>query len=211
MVFSTPCSPDLLRACAGDNQTLAARALSLVVHDTEDPMAMVQDTSDGVGSDAQSDFGGLSLVEDDLSLVEDDVNAEVIGVKATLDVEVMRVLTLCHELISRKSPSDSPRERSETLVQICRVKRQLSSHTARLPLSRHRRFALSTDSRNLLKKWFDAHEDNPYPTPLEKQVLSASAKMTIKQVNDWFTNHRKRSWNGKLTTPELREEELWLD
>ena len=48
-----------------------------------------------------------------------------------------------------------------------------------------------------LKAWFDGHDEEPYPTRYEKEVLSAQTAMDIKQVEGWFTNHRKRNWAKK--------------
>ena len=47
---------------------------------------------------------------------------------------------------------------------------------------------------SMLTRWFNEHVEDPYPTTLEKQVLASNAHMSVKQVNDWFTNHRKRHW-----------------
>ena len=64
--------------------------------------------------------------------------------------------------------------------------------------ARHRRFSLASASKRVLKAWFDEHLDSPYPTPKEKSLLARSAGLSIKQVNDWFTNYRKRHWEQEL-------------
>ena len=60
------------------------------------------------------------------------------------------------------------------------------------------RFSLASASKRVLKAWFDEHLDSPYPTPKEKSLLARSAGLSIKQVNDWFTNYRKRHWEQEL-------------
>jgi hypothetical protein len=45
-----------------------------------------------------------------------------------------------------------------------------------------------------LRDWFEQHQDNPYPDDDEKQTLSASTGLSLKQVCNWFVNHRKRKW-----------------
>ena len=143
--------------------------------------------------------------QSDFDIHEDAINnrTEVPGATVPLDLEVMRVLNGCQQLIrSLANRLDISLEESETLLDITKLKQRLSTHTVRAPVQRHRRLTLSTDSRRILKEWFDAHEENPYPTPLEKHVLAAAASMSIKQVNDWFTNHRKRYWNVKESNDE---------
>ena len=64
----------------------------------------------------------------------------------------------------------------------------------RKSICRHRRYSLSSDARNVLKAWVDEHIEDPYPSIEEKQVLAQKGNLSIKQVNDWFTNWRKRHW-----------------
>ena len=43
-----------------------------------------------------------------------------------------------------------------------------------------------------LRKWLFAHVDTPYPTEKEKKELCQVTGLTIVQVNNWFSNARKR-------------------
>lgn len=52
----------------------------------------------------------------------------------------------------------------------------------------------TVDQVRRLKSWFDSHHDNPYPKRSEKQDLASTTGMQVKQVEGWFTNHRKRHW-----------------
>ncbi|KAJ5762741.1 hypothetical protein N7533_001422 [Penicillium manginii] len=45
---------------------------------------------------------------------------------------------------------------------------------------------------NILKSWFFAHEEHPYPTEEEKQMFGELTGLTIPQVNNWFINARRR-------------------
>lgn len=36
------------------------------------------------------------------------------------------------------------------------------------------------------------------PSVAEKHELAAAANLSIKQVNDWFTNFRKRHWEEEM-------------
>jgi len=40
--------------------------------------------------------------------------------------------------------------------------------------------------------WLRQHQDNPYPNDDEKEALIASTRLTMNQINYWFTNARRR-------------------
>jgi len=44
----------------------------------------------------------------------------------------------------------------------------------------------------VLKEWFYRHSNNPYPTEDEKEAFTKELSLTILQVNNWFTNARRR-------------------
>lgn len=46
----------------------------------------------------------------------------------------------------------------------------------------------------ILKDWFTAHIDDPYPGPVVKQQLCNTTQLSWKQVSDWFQNARCRAW-----------------
>jgi len=52
-----------------------------------------------------------------------------------------------------------------------------------------------SDQLRTLRRWFDDHMDDPYPTPREKAILAIEVGMEVKQIEHWFTNRRKRHWN----------------
>jgi len=43
-----------------------------------------------------------------------------------------------------------------------------------------------------MTEWLRNHQDNPYPNDDEKEALMQSTKLTINQINYWFTNARRR-------------------
>jgi len=61
---------------------------------------------------------------------------------------------------------------------------------------RQRRRNHAPEKLSVLVEWFDAHSDEPYPTPEEKSVLSKQTGMAIRQIEHWFTNRRKRHWRN---------------
>jgi len=40
--------------------------------------------------------------------------------------------------------------------------------------------------------WLRQHQDNPYPNDDEKEALIESTRLTMNQINYWFTNARRR-------------------
>jgi hypothetical protein len=50
------------------------------------------------------------------------------------------------------------------------------------------------EAQQVLRDWFYEHFDHPYPTKAEKQHLCASSKISMHQLNQWFTNARLRLW-----------------
>ena len=45
---------------------------------------------------------------------------------------------------------------------------------------------------NVMIEWLREHQENPYPNDDEKESLIESTKLTINQINYWFTNARRR-------------------
>ncbi|KAJ5598155.1 hypothetical protein N7537_008239 [Penicillium hordei] len=45
----------------------------------------------------------------------------------------------------------------------------------------------------MLKRWFANHEDHPYPTSDDIQQLEAHTSLSQKQIQNWFSNMRRRS------------------
>lgn len=41
-------------------------------------------------------------------------------------------------------------------------------------------------------EWLREHRDNPYPNDDEKYMLIQQTKLTMAQINYWFTNARRR-------------------
>lgn len=43
-----------------------------------------------------------------------------------------------------------------------------------------------------LESWLHSHQNNPYPSTAEKLELCQELNLSLKQVNDWFINARRR-------------------
>lgn len=61
-----------------------------------------------------------------------------------------------------------------------------------------RRENLTKEQKDIFKRWFLAHLDNPYPTEAEKGELAAAANTTKERVTNWFINARARDMKHVL-------------
>ncbi|KAI9792187.1 MAG: hypothetical protein M1816_002727 [Peltula sp. TS41687] len=57
---------------------------------------------------------------------------------------------------------------------------------------KRRRGNLPKQVTDLLKEWFRAHKNHPYPSEEEKQMLMCQTGLTITQLSNWFINARRR-------------------
>ena len=126
-----------------------------------------------------------------------------------LNEEAMRVLSVCEKLLSTESKGRivfSEREYALQEIKTLRSRfvslKRFRDHSppppSRSSISRHRRYSLGVEARRVLKSWVDDHLDDPYPNVHEKNQMAHAAGLTIKQVNDWFTNYRKRHWESEM-------------
>ena len=52
--------------------------------------------------------------------------------------------------------------------------------------------------RKLLKEWFNAHRDFPYPTCEEESSFMSSTGLTLQQIRTYFANQRARNMRRGL-------------
>jgi hypothetical protein len=57
---------------------------------------------------------------------------------------------------------------------------------------RGRKRNLPPNATSILKKWLFEHSDNPYPAEDEKLQLVSQTGLSLKQINNWFINARRR-------------------
>jgi hypothetical protein len=48
--------------------------------------------------------------------------------------------------------------------------------------------------QKVLYGWFYSHFENPFPSKAQKEALCRQTKMTMKQLDSWFSNRRQRFW-----------------
>ncbi|KAH3758796.1 homeobox protein TGIF2L [Pelomyxa schiedti] len=60
-----------------------------------------------------------------------------------------------------------------------------------LPQKR-KRSKLPPDATKILKAWLFSHKEKPYPTDDEKLALAERTNLSLLQLNNWFTNARRR-------------------
>ncbi len=61
-----------------------------------------------------------------------------------------------------------------------------------LDISKKRRSKLPESAIVMLKNWILDHREHPYPTEEEKAVMCQQTGLTMNQINNWFTNARRR-------------------
>lgn len=59
--------------------------------------------------------------------------------------------------------------------------------------NRKRRGNLPKEATNILKEWFQANRQSPYPTEDQKMDLCARTGLSLNQVSNWFINARRRA------------------
>eukprot|EP00956_Cyclotella_meneghiniana_P024179 scaffold48224_cov45-Cyclotella_meneghiniana.AAC.3 len=59
---------------------------------------------------------------------------------------------------------------------------------------------------DVLKRWYDEHESNPYPTKEEKADLMMTTRLTEMQINNWFASERlkKKKTRGDTTAGAVK-------
>jgi len=63
----------------------------------------------------------------------------------------------------------------------------------------------------LMTDWLRQHRDNPYPNDDEKEALIASTRLTMNQINYWFTNARRRLLPKWTLQQQLAEQDQKLN
>ncbi|KAI9762949.1 MAG: hypothetical protein M4579_000012 [Chaenotheca gracillima] len=58
---------------------------------------------------------------------------------------------------------------------------------------RRRRGNLPRETTDILRRWYDAHVDHPYPNEDEKQELGRQTGLMQTQISNWFINARRRA------------------
>ena len=113
-------------------------------------------------------------------------------------LRALQIINKCQPIIERAAGDNTDGQSAELLREIDELKRKYCGPVLLRAHSRHRRFSLTNDSKRLLKQWFNEHIEHPYPTQREKEALAKTANLSLKQINDWFTNYRKRHWEADL-------------
>ena len=70
---------------------------------------------------------------------------------------------------------------------------------------RKRRGNLPKEATNFLKKWFDDHQHNPYPTEEDKQRMVRQTGLETNQISNWFINARRRRKHNRSPEQSYHE------
>lgn len=82
-------------------------------------------------------------------------------------------------------------ENSDRLESPCK-KLKVSNNSARNSTKTPRRGHLPEESTAILKEWLFNHQSHAYPNDEQKLLLQDQTKLTLTQINNWFTNARRR-------------------
>jgi len=93
------------------------------------------------------------------------------------------------KLKSKQAAQDSIYESEETSSANESSQKDSSKKKGRNPTCKSKLPKKSTD---ILKNWFLQHIQNPYPCHEAKETLSRMTGLSRKQIQNWFTNTRKR-------------------
>ena len=144
-----------------------------------------------------ADASAWQPMTDAISPMTDDTAIDAPEKPVRFSDEAMRVLETCEQALLKES--DGSAEAARALKEIAVLKRRYRpAEPSRCSIARHRRYTLGSEARRVLKKWVDMHIEDPYPSVTEKEDLAFSAGLSLKQVNDWFTNYRKRHWEEEM-------------
>jgi hypothetical protein len=97
------------------------------------------------------------------------------------------------------APTSAPNSCEVLVSSIPTMQTHLMVETPRDPASMARRGHLPDRAVRHLKGWFFSHKSHPYPTEEEKNMAMEQTGLSRGQINNWFTNARRR------LLPRLRE------
>eukprot|EP00238_Polyblepharides_amylifera_P012098 CAMPEP_0196598154 /NCGR_PEP_ID=MMETSP1081-20130531/94156_1 /TAXON_ID=36882 /ORGANISM="Pyramimonas amylifera, Strain CCMP720" /LENGTH=191 /DNA_ID=CAMNT_0041923807 /DNA_START=1298 /DNA_END=1873 /DNA_ORIENTATION=- len=74
-------------------------------------------------------------------------------------------------------------------------------------LVRSEKAKLPESAKKLMQDWCIQNLHNPYPTKEDKLKIAEKCDLDFTQIDDWFTNYRKRFWKKKIEfqTQEVSE------
>lgn len=70
---------------------------------------------------------------------------------------------------------------------------------------------LNLKAVRIMTEWYDRHEENPYPSKSEKEIIAKEGGISVTQVKSWFANKRNRSNNTKPKVQKRQMTERLLD
>lgn len=106
------------------------------------------------------------------------------------------------ELESRRNPA-SPETPQFKKVSAPKFKVEKTAGKRRTERSQSSK--LPPAATKILKEWIWAHAEKPYPTEDEKKLLVAKTGLTLVQINNWFSNARRRMLKKiKFSRPSRR-------
>ena len=143
----------------------------------------------------ESDLDALDVDGDALGVDWDALNGDLdaLGVDDDLDaLDVDVVLEDEHEFYGLPDAKDV-----DDHVNNVELAMELLGYTVAVDDEQTMTRRLSEAATRILKEWFNNHIEHPYPDADEKQTLADLTGFTLKQINYWFVNYRKRHWDNR--------------
>ena len=89
-------------------------------------------------------------------------------------------------------------------------KTSTSSTTAATKRQRHNQ-PLNNEAVKVMMKWYESHQESPYPKKEEKEQMAKEGGISVTQVKSWFANKRNRNNNTRPKVQKRQMEERLLD
>lgn len=96
--------------------------------------------------------------------------------------------------------SSNSESTSQETIQESPQKKQKISNLIKFTQNRQRKGHLPEESTTILKQWLFEHKQHAYPNEEEKLQLKEKTNLTLTQINNWFTNARRRILKSNKTT-----------
>lgn len=115
---------------------------------------------------------------------------------------------LCHKMpLQPQKPNIKKCEATKRKITDAEIQAVMNHESRR---QRHNQ-PLNLKAVRIMTEWYDIHEENPYPSKSEKELMAKEGGISVTQVKSWFANKRNRSNNTKPKVQKRQMTERLLD
>ncbi|XP_061172589.1 uncharacterized protein LOC133181949 [Saccostrea echinata] len=124
------------------------------------------------------------------------------------DQKLQQKAVLCHKMPQQpQRPNIKKCEAAKRKITDAEIQAVMQRESKR---QRHNQ-PLNLKAVHIMTEWYEAHEENPYPSKSEKEIMAKEGGISITQVKSWFANKRNRSNNTKPKVQKRQMTERLLD